>query len=115
MTVLVHTAHPDANVPGELFVEWDTALARADYLSLHTRTDDRTRRMIDATALAAMKPSAVLINTARGSLVNEEALPDALDSGEIAVAALDVRDAEPLPGRLRTCVTAPSSTRRSGV
>lgn len=101
MTVLVHTAHPDITAGGVRFVDRDTVLARADYLSLHTRTDDRTRRMIDTAALEAMKPTAVLINTARGSLVDEEALADALDSGEIAGAALDVLDAEPLSPQSR--------------
>lgn len=101
MTVLVHTAHPDNAVTGVQFVDRDTVLARADYLSLHTRSDDRTRRMIDTAALAAMKPTAVLINTARGSLVDEAALAEALDSGEIAGAALDVLDTEPLPAESR--------------
>lgn len=101
MTVLVHTAHPDTAAPGVRFVDRATVLATADYLSLHTRTDDRTRRMIDASALAAMKPSAVLINTARGSLVDEHALADALDSGEITGAALDVLDVEPMPADSR--------------
>ncbi|MEV3903426.1 phosphoglycerate dehydrogenase [Mycobacterium sp. NPDC050551] len=99
MTVLVHTAHPDGTATGVQFVDRDTVIATSDYLSLHTRTDDRTRRMIDASTLAAMKPSAVLINTARGSLVDEHALADALDSGEIAGAALDVLDTEPLPAK----------------
>lgn len=101
MTVLVHTAHPDKAATAVQFVDRGTVLNRADYLSLHTKTDDRTRRMIDASALQSMKPTAVLINTARGSLVDEEALVDALDSGEIAGAALDVLDAEPLPAESR--------------
>jgi phosphoglycerate dehydrogenase-like enzyme len=101
MTVLVHTAHPDRTATGVHFVDRDTVIAAADYLSLHTRTDDRNRRIIDASALASMKPTAVLINTARGSLVDEQALADALDSGEIAGAALDVLDAEPLPADSR--------------
>jgi D-3-phosphoglycerate dehydrogenase/(S)-sulfolactate dehydrogenase len=103
MTVLVHTAHPASTATGAQFVDRDTVIANADYLSLHTRTDHRTRRMIDASALAAMKPTAVLINTARGSLVDEHALADALDSRGIAGAAIDVLDAEPLPiqSRLR--------------
>ncbi len=101
MTVLVHTGHPDTTATGVQFVDRATAIAAADYLSLHTKSDHRTRRMIDASALAAMKPTAVLINTARGSLVDEHALADALDSGEIAGAALDVLDVEPLPAESR--------------
>lgn len=101
MTVLVHTAHPDPTATRVQFVDRDTAFTQADYLSLHTRSDDRTRRMIDASALAAMKPTAVLINTARGSLIDEDALADALDSGQIAGAALDVLDAEPMPAESR--------------
>lgn len=101
MTVLVHTAHPDSTATAVQFVDRDTVLAGADYLSLHTRSDDRTRRMIDMSALAAMKSTAVLINTARGSLVDEDALVAGLDSGEIAGAALDVLDVEPLPAESR--------------
>lgn len=101
MTVLVHTAHPDNAFTGVRFVDRATVLARADYLSLHSKSDDRTRRLIDAAALGAMKPTAVLINTARGSLVDEEALADGLDAGRIAGAALDVLDAEPLPAGSR--------------
>lgn len=97
MTVLVDTAHPDTQETGVAFVDRDTVLRDADYLTLHTKANPHTRRMIDTSALEAMKPTAVLINTARGSLVDEEALAAALDRGEIAGAALDVLDAEPLP------------------
>ena len=83
------------------FVDRDTVIAAADYLSLHTRADATTGRMIDSDVLSAMKPTAVLINTARGSLVDENALADALESGQIAGAALDVVDVEPLPADSR--------------
>jgi phosphoglycerate dehydrogenase-like enzyme len=104
MTVLVNTAHPDPTAAGVEFVDRDTVIAAADYLSLHTRADAATGRLIDHSVLTAMKPTAVLINTARGSLVDENALADALDSGQIAGAALDVVDVEPLPAgsRLRS-------------
>ena len=104
MTVLVNTAHPDPTAAGVEFVDRDTAIAAADYLSLHTRAEATKGRMIDSSVLSAMKPTAVLINTARGSLVDENALADALESGQIAGAALDVVDVEPLPvgSRLRS-------------
>lgn len=101
MKVLVDTAHPDTEVTGVEFVDRDTVLGQADYLSLHTKASPQTRRMIDSSALDAMKPTAVLINTARGSLIDEEALADALDVGGIAGAALDVLDAEPLAAESR--------------
>ncbi len=101
MTVLVNTAHPDPAAGGVEFVERDSTIAAADYLSLHTRVDAATGRMIDRAVLSAMKPTAVLINTARGSLVDEDALADALESGQIAGAALDVVDVEPLPAASR--------------
>lgn len=78
-------------------VSKDDLLARADIVSIHTRLSDRTRDLIAARELALMKPSAYLINTSRGPIVNEEALLDALHSGQIAGAALDVFDQEPLP------------------
>jgi phosphoglycerate dehydrogenase-like enzyme len=101
MTVLVNTAHPVAGPDGVEFVDREIAIASADYLSLHTRAGAATGRVIDRAALSSMKPSAILINTARGSLVDEEALADALDSREIAGAALDVVDSEPLPAHSR--------------
>ncbi|WP_172653057.1 phosphoglycerate dehydrogenase [Rhodococcus opacus] len=103
MSVAVHTAHPTGD-PGIEFVDLDTVTATADYLSLHTRPAAHAEHLIDRKRLQAMKNTAVLINTARGSLVDEDALADALEAGDIAGAALDVVAREPLPAdsRLRS-------------
>ena len=71
-------------------------LASADVVSLHCPLTSETRHLIDAAAFAAMKPTAVLVNTARGPVVDEAALVDALERGEIAGAALDVFEREPV-------------------
>jgi glyoxylate reductase len=73
------------------------ALARADFVSLHPPLTPQTRRLIDDATLAAMKPSAILVNTGRGGLVDQDALARALHEGRLAAAALDVTDPEPLP------------------
>ncbi len=73
------------------------ALGRADVVSLHLPLTESTRHLIDANAFAAMKPGAILINTARGALVDQVALAAALHSGHLAAAGLDVTDPEPLP------------------
>ena len=78
-------------------VPLDDLLARADFVSVHTPLTPDTRHLIDTDALARMKPTALLINTARGGVVDQDALRDALHAGQIAGAALDVTDPEPLP------------------
>lgn len=77
------------------FLSQDELLAQADVISLHCPLSDETRHLIDAEALAAMKPSAVLVNTSRGPVVDERALAHALREGRIAGAALDVFEREP--------------------
>jgi glyoxylate reductase len=70
-------------------------LERSDYVSLHCPLNPETRHMIDGAALAAMKPTAILINTARGAIVDQAALAKALQEGTVGGAALDVTDPEP--------------------
>jgi (S)-sulfolactate dehydrogenase len=74
----------------------DTLLAEADAVSLHIPLTDETRHLIDARRIAAMRPGAVLINTSRGGVVDEDALASALREGRLAGAALDVFEREPL-------------------
>jgi D-3-phosphoglycerate dehydrogenase len=83
-----------ATVP---LVELDALLARADVVSLHLGLTDATRGFLDATRLARLKPGCILINTARGALVDEAALIQALAAGRIGHAGLDVYATEPLP------------------
>jgi glyoxylate reductase len=78
-------------------VPLEELLASSDAVSLHTPLSPDTQHLIDAAALAAMKPTAHLINTARGGVVDQAALREALRAGTIAGAALDVTDPEPLP------------------
>ena len=77
-------------------VDFDTILKESDYLSLHCPLSDLTRDLIDAEALSKMKKTAYLINVARGPVVNEQALYDALVDGRIAGAGLDVLSKEPI-------------------
>ncbi len=82
---------------GAQYAPLDTVLAEADYLSLHTALTAETRHLIGPAQFARMKPTAVLVNTSRGPVVNEAALYQALSSGQIASAGLDVTEIEPLP------------------
>ena len=76
-------------------VGFDELLARSDFLSIHAPHNEETEHAINAQALAQMKPTAVIINTARGPIIDERALIDALQRGQIAGAGLDVLEAEP--------------------
>jgi phosphoglycerate dehydrogenase-like enzyme len=78
------------------FVDLDTLLERSDIVSLHVPLTDATRHLLNALRFARMRRGSVLINTARGALVDETALIAALDAGHVAAAGLDVFDAEPV-------------------
>jgi phosphoglycerate dehydrogenase-like enzyme len=82
---------------GVEFVSFEDLFARCDVLFVSTRLSDLTRGMVGAAQLASMKPTTYLINIARGPIVEERALIDALRSGRLAGAGLDVYDIEPLP------------------
>ncbi|MBX7112006.1 MAG: D-2-hydroxyacid dehydrogenase family protein [Dehalococcoidia bacterium] len=86
-----------ASERGVTRVEKDELFARADIVSVHVVLSDRTRGLIGAQELGLMQPTAYLVNTSRGPIVDERALIDALRSRQIAGAALDVYDVEPLP------------------
>jgi glycerate dehydrogenase len=90
----MHVLAYDA-VPAEGLVDFDTILRESDVITLHAPLNASTKNMIGAAELKAMKRSAILINTARGGLVDEAALADALRSGEIAGAGFDVLTKEP--------------------
>lgn len=87
------TPHPAA--PKSEYRPLDALLAESDFVSLHTNLDDSSRHLIGAAELAKMKPTAFLVNTARGGLVDQAALTQALQNGTIAGAGLDVLESEP--------------------
>jgi D-3-phosphoglycerate dehydrogenase len=96
MRVIAWTMHPNPAL-GVTLAPLDELLRTSDVVSLHLRLSPETRGFLGRAQLAAMKPSAILINTARGPLVDEGALMEALTGGRIAGAGLDVFDVEPLP------------------
>jgi D-3-phosphoglycerate dehydrogenase len=108
MNVIAWTFHPSserAAALGVRFVERDELLRTADVVSLHVKLTEDSRGMLGARELALMKPDALLINCARGGVVDTAALVEALHRGHLSGAALDVYDQEPLPADhpLRSC------------
>lgn len=85
------------SAPGVTFVDLDTLLAESHIISLHLLLNDETRGFLGADRLARMRPGAILLNTARGALVDEAAMIASLQSGHLGHAALDVFDIEPPP------------------
>jgi glyoxylate reductase len=96
MHVLYSGRHEVRDFPGER-VDLETLLALADFVSVHVPLNAETERMFGAEAFRRMKPSAIFINTSRGGVVDQDALREALERGEIAGAGLDVMTPEPLP------------------
>lgn len=96
MNVIAWTRSPQDH-PGVAFTALDDLLAQSDVVSLHAAATPETRHLIDDAKLDLMKPDAVLINTARADLVDQEAMITRLGDGRLAAAGLDVYDQEPLP------------------
>jgi glyoxylate reductase len=102
MRVLFHDPFVAADDPfaveiGAQAVGLDTLLRESDFVSLHTLLNEETHHLIGAGAFAKMRPTAILVNTSRGPVVDPDALHTALKEGQIAYAALDVTEPEPIP------------------
>jgi D-3-phosphoglycerate dehydrogenase len=96
MRVIAWNRSPKSSA-GVDFVTLEKLLAESDVVSLHLLLNDETRGFLSAKRIAAMKPGVILVNTARGAMVDEQAMIDALKSGQIRHAGLDVFNIEPLP------------------
>ena len=100
MKVWAWTLHPSsqrAEESGIQFVDFDQLLSQSDVVSINIRASEKTRGLLSRQALEKVKPSCILVNTARASIVDTQAMIDALRSGKLAAAGLDVFDHEPLP------------------
>jgi glyoxylate reductase len=101
MRILAYDPYQDEQAARELGVEFkelDDLLRTSDFVTIHVALTDETRNLIGARELQLMKPTAILVNAARGPVVDTDALVDALKEGTITGAALDVTEPEPLPG-----------------
>ena len=115
MNIIAWTFHPDDDFAAKVgleFVDLNTLYERADVVSVHVRQSADTIGMIDAEAFSRMGPNTILVNTARGPILDEKALISALENGTLAAAGLDVFDQEPLPpnhplGKLENVVLSP--------
>lgn len=99
-TVIAHDPYISQAPTGVTLVPLDTLLANADIVTLHVPYSADTHHLLNTKAFAAMKPDAIVINAARGGLVDEDALAQALRAGKISAAALDVFEQEPYQGPL---------------
>jgi glyoxylate reductase len=100
MKVLYHNRKPHPQAEAELGVTYASLpdlLKQSDFVTLNVPLTEETRGMIGRQELAMMKPTAILVNVARGGVVDHDALVEALEQGWIAAAALDVTEPEPLP------------------
>lgn len=97
MNVLIYTPNekPLDGLATAKFVDFDTLLADSDVITCHCPLTDKTQGLINKEALSKMKKSAIFINTSRGPVIDDQALADALNNGEIAAAGLDVLQVEP--------------------
>lgn len=95
MNILVHTRTPKADGDGIRYVSLDELLEHSDYITLHCPLNEQTKYMINKVAISKMKPSAVIVNTGCGPLINEADLCEALAAKRIAGAGLDVQEVEP--------------------
>lgn len=95
MKILAYDVNAAGDEPGIHFTSLEEVLSQSDYVSLHCPLMPQTRHIINKDTLALMKPTAFIINTARGPLIDEAALIEALQAGRIAGAGLDVQEVEP--------------------
>ncbi|XP_059481554.1 glyoxylate reductase/hydroxypyruvate reductase-like [Neocloeon triangulifer] len=107
-----HKRKPEGDKLGGIFVIFDELLKQSDFIVVACPLTEETRHLFNAKAFAEMKPSAILVNIARGDVIDQEALISALQTGKIWGAALDVMTPEPLPSdhpltKLKNCVLAP--------
>lgn len=100
MHVLYHDVYRREDLEGSMgvtYAEFDTLLAQSDFITIHTDLNEQTRHLFNADAFSKMRPNSILINTARGQIVDPDALNSALRQSQIGGAALDVTDPEPIP------------------
>ena len=113
MKVIAYDAHPsDAGRALAGYVELDTLLATSDVIALHCPLFPETQGIIDRAAIAKMKDGVIILNNSRGALIVEQDLADALDSGKVAAAGLDVVSTEPIRGdnpllKAKNCIITP--------
>jgi phosphoglycerate dehydrogenase-like enzyme len=114
MQILAYDAYPDEAFAKEVGLSYcglDRLLRESDFVSIHCPLTDETRNLISAEAIKTMKTGAVLVNTARGGIVDEDALCQALVSGKLAAAGLDVTLVDPPTGSpllaLDNCIMTP--------